>query len=114
LAAERLFILGDAASFVEPFTGEGITWALRSGVAIAPLAAQAVQGWYPGLEYQWSEIYRREVERRQFICRLSASTLRHPRLTALAIQLLAFLPSLSRPVLRQLNARHGIRTGIFS
>src|SRR5439155_17458214 len=45
VAAERLFVLGDAASFVEPFTGEGIAWALGSAIAVAPLAARAVQNW---------------------------------------------------------------------
>jgi 2-polyprenyl-6-methoxyphenol hydroxylase-like FAD-dependent oxidoreductase len=114
IAGERLFVLGDAASFVEPFTGEGIAWALRSGVAVAPLAEQAVQGWNPSFEKRWSEVYHCEVERRQIICRLTASMLRHPRFTALAVQLLAFLPSLSVPVLRQLNKRHILPKGISS
>lgn len=38
-AAERLFLVGDAARVVEPFTGEGIYYALRSG----ELAAEAIQ-----------------------------------------------------------------------
>ena len=28
LAANRLFLLGDAAGYAEPFTGEGMTWAV--------------------------------------------------------------------------------------
>ena len=39
VAAERLFVVGDAAGYVEPFTGEGMAWALASGTAVAPLAA---------------------------------------------------------------------------
>lgn len=114
LAAERLFILGDAASFVEPFTGEGIAWALRSGAAVAPLAHCAVEAWSPDLVTQWSNTYRREVVCRQITCRLTSAALHHPRWTTVAIRLLAFLPFLSHPVLRQLNTRHGIRTGNFS
>src|SRR5262249_28726158 len=38
LAGTRLFLLGDAAGYVEPFTGEGIAWSLAAGRAIAPLA----------------------------------------------------------------------------
>jgi flavin-dependent dehydrogenase len=38
-AGRRLFLVGDAARVVEPFTGEGIYYALRSG----ELAAQAVR-----------------------------------------------------------------------
>jgi len=111
LAAERLFLLGDAASFVEPFTGEGIAWAFRSAIAVAPLTGRAVQSWQPDLEREWTEIYRREVERRQTICRLTAGLLRRPRLTTMVVQLLAFLPFLSSAVLRQLNSRHVLETG---
>ena len=38
-AARRLFFIGDAARVVEPFTGEGISYALRSG----ELAAEAIR-----------------------------------------------------------------------
>jgi flavin-dependent dehydrogenase len=112
LAAERLFVLGDAASFVEPFTGEGIAWALQSGVAVAPLAAQAVGTWKPALEKEWTVAYYQQVERRQLICRLTAATLRHPGWTALAVRLLALFPFLGRPVLHQLNSRHSFRKGM--
>ncbi len=33
LADARVFVLGDAAGYVEPFTGEGIAWALASGAS---------------------------------------------------------------------------------
>jgi len=113
LSAERLFVLGDAASFVEPFTGEGIAWALQSAVAVVPLAKQGVEAWKSDLEKKWTATYHRVVERRQITCRLTAAGLRHPRLTTLVVRLLAFLPILSRPVLRQLNARHRFHTGNF-
>lgn len=112
LASERLFILGDAASFVEPFTGEGIAWALRSAIAVAPLAQQGVEAWKSELVKEWTNTYHREVERRQITCRLTTAALRHPWLTTVAIRLLALVPFLSHPVLRQINARHDFRTGI--
>jgi len=114
MAGERLFVLGDAASFVEPCTGEGITWALRAAVAIAPLAERAVRDWNPSLKAQWAAMFQREVARRQIICRLTAAALRRPRLIACAVRLLALLPSLSGPILRQLNTRHSFSTGSIS
>jgi flavin-dependent dehydrogenase len=111
LAGERSFVLGDAAGFVEPFTGEGIAWALRSAIAVAPLAAQAVQAWEPDLEKQWNDTFHRQVERRQLTCRLAAALLRRHRLTTGVIQSLALLPSVSSPVLRHLNGRHVLNTG---
>ena len=55
LAQERLFVLGDAAGYVEPFTGEGIAWALASGHAVAPLALEAMERWDPRLARAWSK-----------------------------------------------------------
>ena len=43
VAAERVFLLGDAAGYVEPFTGEGMAWALTSGIAVAPLALRTTR-----------------------------------------------------------------------
>jgi flavin-dependent dehydrogenase len=112
LAAERLFVLGDAASFVEPFTGEGIAWALRSAIAVAPLAARAVRDWKPRLEKEWNDTFHREVERRQIVCRLTAALLHRPRLTTMLVRLLGLFPSLSNPVLRRLNSEYVSKTGI--
>jgi flavin-dependent dehydrogenase len=114
LAAERLFVLGDAASFVEPFTGEGIAWALRSAMAVAPLAARAVLVWEPGPEKQWTDTFHREVERRQMLCRMAAALLRRPRLTTLVVRSLALFPSVSGPFLRHLNGRYILNTGTAS
>ena len=69
LAEDRLFLLGDAAGYVEPFTGEGIAWALASAQAIAPLALQAIERWDPRLARPWSTLHRRLIGRRQLVCR---------------------------------------------
>jgi flavin-dependent dehydrogenase len=43
-AHENLFFIGDAACVVEPFTGEGIYYALRSGELAATAAAKVLRG----------------------------------------------------------------------
>src|SRR6476646_9819977 len=43
-AHENLFFIGDAARVVEPFTGEGIYYALRSGELAAHAVARIVRG----------------------------------------------------------------------
>jgi flavin-dependent dehydrogenase len=103
LAAERLFVLGDAAGYVEPFTGEGMAWALASGVAVAPLAARAAAEWWPELMREWAACYRRIVSSRQTVCRLAAAVLRHPFLTGVAVAVLSRVPALASPVIRHLN-----------
>lgn len=104
LAAERLFVLGDAAGYAEPFTGEGIAWALTSGVAVAPLALEAVQRWTPSLAAQWTQRYRRLVGRRQRVCRLVTGLLRRVALTRAAVSTLSQVPILAMPLVRYLNS----------
>jgi flavin-dependent dehydrogenase len=42
-AADRVLLLGDAAGYVEPFTGEGMGWALVGALAVVPLVLQGQQ-----------------------------------------------------------------------
>jgi 2-polyprenyl-6-methoxyphenol hydroxylase-like FAD-dependent oxidoreductase len=44
VAHENLFFIGDAARVVEPFTGEGIYYALRSGELAASAIAKIIRG----------------------------------------------------------------------
>ncbi len=104
LAAERVLVLGDAAGYVEPFTGEGIAWALASAVAVAPLAARAALHWDASVGRVWAARYRRTIAGRQGTCRLVARALRHPRLVRAALHLLGRLPGLAAPVVNRLNA----------
>lgn len=104
LGGERLFVLGDAAGYVEPFTGEGMAWALASGLAIAPLALRAVERWAPDLVREWTALHRRMVGRRQLVCRGATMALRRPWLIPIVFGSLARWPSASAYLLRRLNA----------
>jgi flavin-dependent dehydrogenase len=101
---ERLLVLGDAAGYVEPFTGEGIAWALSAAVAVAPLAARAALRWDASVGRAWMDLYRRVVADRQTQCRLVARAMRHPALTRAAIGLLGLWPRLANPIVNRLNA----------
>jgi flavin-dependent dehydrogenase len=112
LAGHRVFALGDAAGYVEPFTGEGIAWALASAEAVAPLAAEAARRWHPALEGAWAGAYRRVVTRRQLACRAAAAVLRRPTLIRVAVRLLALAPGLAAPVVSFLNRPAGGRAAV--
>jgi flavin-dependent dehydrogenase len=109
-AAERIFLIGDAAGYVEPFTGEGIAWALAAGRAAAPLASRAAQRWHPNLSREWEAIHGRLLARRHFICGIAASVLRSSRLTRTVIRLVAVMPGIAAPMTRYLGARQ-VRRG---
>ncbi len=114
VAAERLFVLGDAAGYVEPFTGEGIGWALASSVALAPIADQACEGWQPVLAKAWSREHARIVRRRQRTCRMLAAILKSPTYVRLAMFLLPKMPSLLRPIVHGVSLPWSTRLACLS
>ncbi|SBO42062.1 NAD(P)/FAD-dependent oxidoreductase [Cyanobium sp. NIES-981] len=95
LAAERLLLLGDAAGYVEPFTGEGMGWALTSALAVVPLALRAVEGWEEAIAAEWPRRHLRWVGRRQRFCRQVAWTLRQPALCRTLHRLGGGLPTVA-------------------
>jgi flavin-dependent dehydrogenase len=102
-AAERCFLLGDAAGYVEPFTGEGMAWALASAVALAPLADSAVEQWEPDLPARWSRRLRSLLGGRRRACRLVTLGLRRPWLLGAALRVLAVAPWLASAAVRAIN-----------
>jgi flavin-dependent dehydrogenase len=104
LSAPRVFVLGDATGYVEPFTGEGMAWALTSAAAVAPLAARAARHWHPDLARAWARRHRRAVTSRQLICRAMAAVLHRPLLTGMLVRVLARVPVLAVPIVRCINA----------
>jgi menaquinone-9 beta-reductase len=103
IAGRRWFAVGDAAGYVEPFTGEGMAWAIASGVAVAPLAVDSVGSWRPELVREWEAVHALVVRSRQSICRVTSKVLRSPRLSRLLVGALSLAPFLSRPIVRALN-----------
>jgi len=81
LAGHRLLLLGDAAGYVEPFTGEGMGWALTSSLAALPLVLRGMEHWDGAIETEWRRLHRRWVAQKQRSCRVLAVVLRHPRIS---------------------------------
>ena len=103
VAGNRYFVVGDAAGYVEPFTGEGIAWALATGRAVAPFLQQSMRGEMAAAERGWTVKHRELVGRRMRLCRSVSCLLRYPVLVGAAVRLLALAPGLARPLVRSLN-----------
>jgi flavin-dependent dehydrogenase len=103
VAEQRLFAAGDAAGYIEPFTGEGMAWAAISAMVLAPIAGRAIGEWNNGLAREWEAVHRRVLGRRQRICRMVAHVLRSPLLCRFAVHSIAAFPALARPIVNVLN-----------
>lgn len=103
IAGERWFAVGDAAGYVEPFTGEGMAWAMNGAVALAPIVQQSVGRWQPEAIRVWSKLHQRTIARHQWPCRLLSQVLRWPWLSLGLVGGLRLFPGLAQPVLRHLS-----------
>ena len=83
LAAPRILVAGDAAGYVEPFTGEGMGWAIATGAAAGRLAASMRAA--PDAWRAWPARHRALVRTQRLRCRAIALALRSPLVVTGAI-----------------------------
>jgi flavin-dependent dehydrogenase len=100
-----MFVVGDAAGYVEPFTGEGMAWALAGAEAVVPFVRRTVESPGAAVERAWAAVYARTIGREQRWCRVIASGLRRPALVSALVALLGRHPGLAAPVLAHFSAR---------
>jgi menaquinone-9 beta-reductase len=96
-AHARLFLVGDAARVVEPFTGEGIYYALRSGELAAQAIAKFIAG---GSEHEVKRGYEREQRSmysgRLWLNRLARAAVLSPRFASHILSLVRLQPAVLR------------------
>jgi len=102
-AAERLLLLGDAAGYVEPFTGEGMGWALVGALAVVPLVLQGQSDWSRGLEREWARRHALRIGSRQRFCHGLAFALRRPGLSRSLLAAAGRWPAAAAPLLQHLD-----------
>lgn len=101
-AHENLFFVGDAARVVEPFTGEGIYYALRSGELAANAAAKIVRGENRQLALRnFTRAYSGMYRGRLWINRLAREAVLRPQLGSFFVQTARVYPS----ILKLMTAR---------
>jgi flavin-dependent dehydrogenase len=81
---QRALAVGDAAGYVEPFTGEGLAWALDSAVRLGPALGELVAAFAPPLVRRLQESEQRALGSRRRRCAAVARFVRHPRWVAAA------------------------------
>lgn len=102
-SAARTLFVGDAAGYVEPFTGEGMAWALAAGRLAADFIGAAE--WSTEREWKWDAYYGAALRKQQKTCQLMSRFLRHPQLVRHSIRFLNLCPWLARPFIRRVAGR---------
>jgi len=101
-----LLVAGDAAGYVEPFTGEGMAWAIESGIEAADCISQyfSVPTRMPrALAEQWERVYAKMSRKRQWICRFVSLALGSERVAGYLIPVMNLAPWVVKLAVRRLN-----------
>ena len=91
VAARRLFTIGDSASYVEPFTGEGMSWAIQDALQLSRLL-MAEEKTCELMTAAWNRQWKEKLRSKQWVCRGLAALLRHPQLASFSLLLARSVP----------------------
>lgn len=115
LAMPGILVAGDAAGYVEPFTGEGMSWALASGHAAGLLAARMMHE--PRCWSEWPAHWANLLRRDRWRCRLVSHLLRSPGAVHNALAVAHRWPAIAARLARFIghphhasHPRHGANT----
>ena len=103
-AGDRVFLVGDAAGYVEPFTGEGVRWALECGIGVVPFIESTVNLWDARIAKDYQRWYHRTIHARQKLCRQLSAGLKQPALRWAGHQALRLRPTLANSIIKRLNS----------
>ena len=97
VAHENLFFIGDAARVVEPFTGEGIYYALRSGELAANAIVRIIRGEdRQSVMREFVRADRAMYRGRLWVNRLARTAVLSPRTASRFLQVARFGPTIMR------------------
>ena len=104
IVGHRLLLLGDATGYVEPFTGEGMAWALTAATLAAPVAHRGISsGWNTALQQQYQRQLRAAVVREQTVCRSLSWILSRPGVLKWSFAAATMLPMAAAALVRRVN-----------
>lgn len=103
VAHENLFFIGDAARVVEPFTGEGISYALRSGELAANAIVKIIRGEdRESALREFVRAHRAMYRGRLWINRLARAAVLSPKTASRFFQVARFSPIILRSLTKRI------------
>jgi geranylgeranyl reductase family protein len=105
-AHENLFLIGDAAQVIEPFTGEAIFYAMRSGELAANAIAKIIRGEdrQPTIR-EFTHAYTKMYRGRLWINRLARAAVLSPRMASFLVRFAPLSPAIMRSLTERIAGR---------
>lgn len=109
-ACDGVFLVGDAHGYVEPFTGEGMAWAIRAGLRVADVvhaaparASTTRSGAASDSAAAWRLQSSRLLGRRRLACWALTRALRREAWVRVGVSVLHWAPALAGGWIRAIN-----------
>jgi menaquinone-9 beta-reductase len=103
IGGHRVLAVGDACGYVEPFTGEGMAWAILGARRAVELLPAPDSDWPRQLADEWKSCHRETIVRRQLWCRRLRPVMHHPALAAAGVALGRAAPAVGLYLARQVQ-----------
>jgi flavin-dependent dehydrogenase len=99
----RVLAIGDACGYVEPFTGEGIAWAVAGAREAVRLLPAPGEPWPSDLPMRWQKQHDRLIAGKQRWCRGMRPIMRHPELAPVIMTVANAVPTITRWVATRIS-----------
>jgi flavin-dependent dehydrogenase len=101
VAMGKTYLIGDALGYVEPFTGEGMSWALESAKQLAEIVCSKGSSEDSDRVLRWDRWARRERATKQWVANWVAAQSRSPRRCAWILKGLDACPPVRRFLMKK-------------
>ncbi len=92
LNISKVFLIGDANRYVEPFTGQGISWALESGVMISEYLENTLTSSSIN-QKNWKRVLKKTQGNEMLKCNIIKHSLRYPKTTSKILSYVLKIPN---------------------
>ena len=101
LGGDRVLAVGDACGYVEPFTGEGIAWAIRGAMEVVRVLPERGQAWDESIVAAWQLHHAKAV--RTHWCRALRRVARWPAAARVGVIFGNIVPVIARGIGRRIS-----------
>jgi 2-polyprenyl-6-methoxyphenol hydroxylase-like FAD-dependent oxidoreductase len=104
VAHGRVLAIGDACGYVEPFTGEGMAWAIRGALAVANLLPRHAAAVDSDIGSRWNRLFESDIRPRQRWCNALRHLINNPLLSRVGVRVAQVAPWGAARIARHISA----------